>query len=627
MCANNYQNLFKTFVANLCGGNFVSTFDKQRIDGVVTKAEFQEIMYLDENKTKFADLAGWNGEENNTTGYRDLVNSFWNSFDINQEDGKIKGTGLFNLNGLDNTESTDLQKDLNIHKRIADQLVTIQKYPNTYNYLLNQLVKELGNSELESLTPEKINEALNQVITNNSSAIKNILLKDVSNISLKDYANYNIPDFYYVENDPTLKNLLTNSVSQPGDIASLDDITNYFNNSTNTKEINEYFNSKAYGSDNNYQKALMQKNIYDEVYNYIKNSLPSLKNSKINYDKTIKEEIENYINSYKAENGVNLDDLIAEIKNKFFATDEDGNSEGQALYDYLYTLSLCDLKEENNVPDKIKDAEGNETSTFERHLYNLIGGKDGFGSDATKIIEWLANNDMSNTAYQNLIQEIAEEILKNGKNLTASEIHTLIYEKLRVKSDDGILSQEQINKILGSKIEEPDPKPEVTLNSIINTPENIVANGYIGSNPDPLGMGVAFNSLNITLATMVDSASNDFDKVKLENAANKIRYLFNAAKQLLEAEVANNSYTILCQSSDFRGGGDDENMASFTTRKNQQEMTQEEFWNDKNSISSNHLITISFWHNSNQDINSRVYKTQINGAYLKNLFIKFYNEM
>ena len=201
MCANNYQNLFKTFVANLCGGNFVSTFDKQKIDGIVTKSEFQEIMYLDETKKNFANFAGWNGNENNTTGYRDLVNSFWNSFDINQEDGKIKGTGLFNLNGLDNTESTDLQKDLNIHKRIADQLVTIQKYPNTYNYLLNQLVKELGNSELESLTPEKINETLNQVITNNSSAIKNILLKDVSNISLKDYANYNIPGFYNVEED------------------------------------------------------------------------------------------------------------------------------------------------------------------------------------------------------------------------------------------------------------------------------------------------------------------------------------------------------------------------------------------------------------------------------------------
>lgn len=624
MCANNYQNLFKTFVANLCGGNFVSTFDKQRIDGIVTKAEFQEIMYLDENKTKFADLAGWNGEENNTTGYRDLVNSFWNSFDINQEDGKIKGTGLFNLNGLDNTESTDLKKDLNIHKRIADQLVTIQKYPNTYNYLLNQLVKELGNSELETLTQEKINETLNQVITNNSSAIKNILLKDVSNISLKDYANYNIPGFYNVEEDSTLAELLANSVSQPGDIASLDDITNYFNNSINTKEIDEYFNSKAYGSDNNYQKALMQKNIYDEINNYINNSLSSLKNSRANYDETIKNEVRNYINSYNAENGVNLDDLIAEIKTKFFATDEDGNSKGQALYDYLYTLSLWDLKEENNVQDKIKDAEGNETSTFERHLYNLIGGKDGFGSDATKIIEWLTKNDRNNSAYQNLIQEIAEEILKNGKNLTASEIHILIYNKLGVKSTDGILSQEQINKIL---TEEPDPKPEVTLNSIINTPENIVANGYIGSYSDPLGMGVALNSLNKTLTTMVDSASNDFDREKLQNAANKIRFLFEAAKQLLEAEVANNSYTILCQSSDFKGGGDDENMASFTTRKNQQEMTQEEFWNDKNCISSNHLITISFWHNSNQDISSRVYKTQINGAYLKNLFIKFYNEM
>lgn len=446
MCANNYQNLFKTFVANLCGGNFVSTFDKQRIDGVVTKAEFQEIMYLDENKAKFADLAGWNGEENNTTGYRDLVNSFWNSFDINQEDGKIKGTGLFNLNGLDNTESTDLQKDLNIHKRIADQLVTIQKYPNTYNYLLNQLVKELGNSELESLTPEKINETLNQVITNNSSAIKNILLKDVSNISSKNYTKYNISGFYDVENDPTLKNLLTNSVSQPGDIASLDDITNYFNNSTNTKEINEYFNSKAYSSDNNYQKAWMQKNIYDEVYNYINNSLPSLKNSRINYDETIKEEIEKYINSYKAENGVNLDDLIAEIKNKFFATDENGNSKGQALYDYLYTLSLYDLKEENIGPNKITNPKDKET--FEKHLYSSII-REGYTPDkATKIIEWLDDN---NEKYQKLIQETAEEILKKGKNLTASEIHALIYEKLEVKSTDGLLSLSQIQQILKDK--------------------------------------------------------------------------------------------------------------------------------------------------------------------------------
>ena len=446
MCANNYQNLFKTFVANLCGGNFVSTFDKQRIDGVVTKAEFQEIMYLDENKAKFADLAGWNGEENNTTGYRDLVNSFWNSFDINQEDGKIKGTGLFNLNGLDNTESTDLQKDLNIHKRIADQLVTIQKYPNTYNYLLNQLVKELGNSELESLTPEKINETLNQVITNNSSAIKNILLKDVSNISSKNYTNYNIPGFYEVEKDPTLEKLLTNSVSQPGDIASLDDITNYFNNSTNTKEINEYFNSKAYSSDNNYQKALMQKNIYDEVYNYINNSLPSLKNSEMDYDKTIKKEIEKYINSYKAENGVNLDDLINEIKTKFFATDEDGNSKGQALYDYLYTLSLCDLKEENIGPNKITNPKDKET--FEKHLYRSII-REGYTPDkATKIIEWLDDN---NEKYQKLIQETAEEILKKGKNLTASEIHALIYEKLKVKSTEGLLSLSQIQQILKDK--------------------------------------------------------------------------------------------------------------------------------------------------------------------------------
>ena len=34
----------------------------------------------------------------------------------------------------------------------------------------------------QGLTQEKINETLNQVITNNSSVIKDILLKDVSNI-------------------------------------------------------------------------------------------------------------------------------------------------------------------------------------------------------------------------------------------------------------------------------------------------------------------------------------------------------------------------------------------------------------------------------------------------------------
>ena len=624
MCANNYQNLFKTFVANLCGGNFVSTFDKQKIDGIVTKSEFQEIMYLDETKKNFANFAGWNGEENNTTGYRDLVNSFWNSFDINQEDGKIKGTGLFNLNGLDNTESTDLQTDLNIHKRIADQLVTIQKYPNTYNYLLNQLVKELGNSELESL-PEKINETLNQVIKNNSSAIKNILLKDVSNISLKDYVNYNIPGFYDVENDQTLTELLANSVSQPGDIASLDDITEFFNESTNPTKINEYFNNTTYDKNNYYQKALMQKNIYDEVYNYINNSLPSLKNSKMNYDKTIKEEIENYINSYKAENGVNLDDLIAEIKTKFFATDEDGNSKGYALYDYLYTLSLCDLKEENNVQDKIKDAEGNETSTFESHLYNLIGGKDGFGSDATKIIEWLANNDIGNPDYQKLIQEIAEEILKNGKNLTASEIHILIYNKLGVKSTDGILSQEQIDEIL-KVVNEDDVETTPTDKKLSITDlsfENLCSYGKL----DAAYNNGTTRQLESTFTKNINNLVElGYDRNKLENVKTNILTKIRNSMQILIDDLSSaNGSNYFGEFPEHRGIVYDENSenASFVVQKNNNKITKEEFYNNE-YCSSGHLITVAYYRNF-QDSNYQDFKITINGAQLAKLFVSLYN--
>ena len=55
---------------------------------VVESVQQEGVKY--ETKKNFANFAGWNGNENNTTGYRDLVNSFWNSFDINNGDGKIK---------------------------------------------------------------------------------------------------------------------------------------------------------------------------------------------------------------------------------------------------------------------------------------------------------------------------------------------------------------------------------------------------------------------------------------------------------------------------------------------------------------------------------------------------------
>ena len=173
------------------------------------------------------------------------------------------------------------------------------------------------------------------------------------------------------------------------------------------------------------------------------------------------------------------------------------------------------------VGDKVIDAEGNETSTFERHLYNLIGGKDGFGSDATKIIEWLANNDIGNPDYQKLIQEIAEEILKNGKNLTASEIHILIYNKLGVKSTDGILSQEQIDEILNIENEDDvettptDKKLSITYLSF----ENLCSYGKL----DAAYNNGTTRQLESTFTKNINNLVElGYDRNKLENAKTNI---------------------------------------------------------------------------------------------------------
>lgn len=536
MCADIYQNIFKTFVNNLCNGDFIATFDKQRKDGVVTKAEFQEIMFLKETQNEFTTFSGWNGNSNNTTGYRDLVNTFWNSFDINQESGKIKGTGLYNLNGINEAEVNAIQNNLNNHTLITKCLDPIKNYANTYNYILNQLLKEFQNTNMGTLTVEKIEAAIKQIIVDNSVPLKHTMLSDITRKSLDNYMKYNIEGFYDIEQDPIIANLLTKSLKEPINIASLEDIVKYFENSNDLSEIDNYFNSKTYSTGNIYQKALMQKDIYDVIYEYINKSLPTLQNSKFAYDKTIKEEILNYINKYSANDGVDLETLIDEIKNKFFATDENGNSKGQALYDYLYTLSLYDLKEENIVQDKIKDAEGNETSTFEYHLYNLIGGKDGFGSDATKIIEWLANNDTNNPAYQNLIQEIAKDILKKGKNLTANEIHTLIYNELGVKSTDGILSQEQINKILGSKTEEPDPKPEEEVKKMPSdgfSIDNLVPTNKAGRLDWTIGNDIktaqnkAKENLNEFLNSFYEFLKDTFNNDILQKALENVKSKYN----------------------------------------------------------------------------------------------------
>lgn len=603
MCANNYQNLFKTFVANLCGGNFVATFDKKRIDGVVTKDEFQAIMNLDETMKDFADFSGWDGNANNTTGYRDLINSFWNSFDVNQDNGKIKGTNAFNLNALDQTEIAKLEVELNNDKIIIDLLAPIKQYNNTYIYLFNQIKAEISNSNIETFTATEANEILNQILANNNEQVKNILLKDVSNISLKNYTSYNIAGFYNVEEDPVLANILASSINQPGDIASLEDITNYFNQSNNPAMINEYFNSTTYNSDNNYQKALMQKNIYDKVYNYINTSLPSLKNSGFNYDGTVKDEIKKFVNAYLAtvnsEEEVNLEELTKEIENKFFATDGNGNSKGQALYDYLYTLSLYDINQEDyTANNNVTDAEGKKAIDFTSSLYKNLQNYGNFPeADIIKIIDWLASNDTNIQAYKEIINTIATEILNGGKNLSLDMIHLKIISAIM-----------KDNSVWENFFNSNDEIPIVPL-----TPVN-------PQKPDNIDDDEDEEPPIETNGKLMESKDITFDEIKIDgaNIMHLARMFKENLKNALEAskkELIEKGYDENILNSIYENIGN----SLYTWLDNVQTMVK------RGTIFSEHsLISVYTYENISRQYN---YTITLNDEKIKELIVKEYNEL
>lgn len=486
MNTGNYQNLFKSFVANLCNGNFVGTFDKQKIDGIVTKEEFQAIMFLDQNKKDFASYAGWNGNANNTSGYRDLVDSFWNSFDINNGDGKIKGTGIFNLNALDKTESTKANTDLKIHKMLTDALKSIKKYINTYNFLSNRLLNVSNNdltqagitNSLENLTNDDINILINSIININNNGVTDAMKKDIVGVNANIFAQYNIPGFYDVNNDEVLARLIEESINEPTNITDLNSIIEFFaNDGFNTETIEKYFeinNDTKYDENNNYQKAKIYENLYEELLDKIDKLYPELKKSNFDYENTIREKIINFVEEYLSSSTTIKPTNFMELKNyrmeeEFFVGKD---CAAQVLYDYLYTLTLYDIeKKDYSKEPQITDAEGNKASSFEQYLYKNISEVAGLGADASKIVDWLAENDVNNQKYQNVIQKIAQQILNNGKNLTIEEIHKLIYDALGVKSTDGVLSQTVIDSILEKKEPQTVPDEEIVIDSESTKPK------------------------------------------------------------------------------------------------------------------------------------------------------------
>lgn len=448
MNAGNYQNLFKTFVANLCNGNFVGTFDKQKIDGIVTKAEFQEVMFLDTNIKDFAEEAGWDGNSNNTSGYRDLVDSFWNSFDINNGDGKIKGSSQYNLNALDKTESTEANTDLKIHKILSDALDSIKQYINVYNYLLNKLVSS-NDKSLEELQKTDVTSLVNEIITQNTSAVALAMKNDVMENILKAYQGRNIKGFYDINNDNTLKNRINSvELAEITNFDSLDTITTWIEDSKIriTVTTDNYFNKNMTSSldkENEWQYATLQKTLYDTVYATIEEEFPELKNSNFNFDNKIKSVIKQYIDEILANYETTL---FIDAKNNL-AISFKNSTEGNKLIDYLYTLSLYDVEEINGL-QVLEKPFIDSSENFEENLYAYLTDKGYSDKDARLILKHLADNDIANAQYQNLVQATAQEVYNDPTDLDKKTINELLIEKLGIDSANGILSQTVIDSIL-----------------------------------------------------------------------------------------------------------------------------------------------------------------------------------
>ena len=213
-------------------GNWAESIDSDfgNGDGTLTKSEF----------SKFLDAEwDWNGEESSL---KDLVNEYWKKIDTNTKYGKISGTNIYNMNGLDEKEMKKVQEQIDYYNAldafvsnvtIPDDLA-IYSFKATLIEKLQGLTKGfIGKSpeDVEQAFANNIEQAFKETAVECSYAYAQTVYAD----SLSGYPEYRLAE------DKTLAKLikdLTFTLSEDGDYSNfateikdtvLETVRNYIN--------------------------------------------------------------------------------------------------------------------------------------------------------------------------------------------------------------------------------------------------------------------------------------------------------------------------------------------------------------------------------------------------------------
>lgn len=171
-------------------------------DGIISKAEFKK--YFNDN----FDFSSIEGKQD------DLVNSFWNSMNINTS-GTVSGSKLTQKGAMDKKEQQAMMNRIEADERVTEFVsgLDIPSFVKDETGCKKQIFAKLMDLvEKNILKKYKNLDDLDTLLENNVKAIKNAAVAEIyANECVAEYAKEAVEKYdYKVDDDQTLKNMIKN---------------------------------------------------------------------------------------------------------------------------------------------------------------------------------------------------------------------------------------------------------------------------------------------------------------------------------------------------------------------------------------------------------------------------------
>lgn len=540
------HGLFRQFISTLSNtaGSFVKAFDSNN-DQIVVKGEFQAKMWA--NQSDYVN--NWDGNANNTTEYRDLINEFWNSFDDIYKKGNIKDTNIEHAFAIDKTEQNDVQREMDVYFNIASimQFSALKQYTHTYNFISNKIAEviladESGNT---TVTEDDFKKLLADILTNQSPDFKKAILNDALEMVVSS-TRYTTTNGYNPLKDSELISRVEDKIETLTFKEGKDPVqavVDYFNETQGENfadmraTTNEYLGDTTLADPkNNYQIARLTNTYISELDTYINKNIGT--NPNVTGDLLEKaqtkglEAIELAVNILLEVNNdkIGIDQLYNTINN-IETTDP-----GKDYKNYLYSLSLGDV---------------NKGDEFYNEFLENLKEKYPVGNEAEQIANALVEMDLNYPEYQFLIEEIANTVsdFNDGKVYTENDIRKILLDKLlngNIEDVDGVECDPWIDELIEEAGIDP-TRVEFLTGEILIRPNGKktidIANVYVGGK-DTSSKDVEFDAQLVNPPNGASVSMTSDGRITINAPANECDLTVTVKAKYQGIELGTQTYTI-----------------------------------------------------------------------------------